>query len=51
MPGAIYKQGIGEVTQSKSKGKKFVEELNKRVSPERIAKEIAKTQECKLIKY
>jgi len=33
----VVKQMIGELTQSKSKGKAFISELNSRLSPKSIA--------------
>ena len=44
--GAITRQLMSEVAQSKTKGKAFVAELNAKLSPSSIAKANVKTQGC-----
>lgn len=44
MPGAITRQIIGELAQSKTKGKDFEKEMARKLSPESIASEELKTQ-------
>lgn len=45
MPGAIYKQPIGEIGQSKTKGKAFLAEIGAKLANQGyIAKEMPKTQ-------
>lgn len=47
MPGAITRQIVGELAQSKTKGEAFEAEMARALSPESIAKEEPKTQELK----
>lgn len=47
MPGAITRQLIGKLAQSKTKGKAFEAEMARELCPESIAKEEPKTQELK----
>lgn len=43
MPGAIYKLAVEKVTHSKSKGKKFINELNAALGPAAICKKPVET--------
>ena len=48
MPGAIFKQPIGEIAQSKTKGKAFLAEIGaKLANQDAIAREVPKTQPIK----
>jgi hypothetical protein len=44
MPGAITRQINGKLAQSKTKGKAFLAEMAKALSPEAIVRETPKTQ-------